>query len=66
MTAIESQCKAREERPVPPRDVFCRETTPHVWICTLHYASGKVLVLREAWYQNANALGLSRVSEWHD
>jgi hypothetical protein len=47
----------------PLRSLGCRETTRGVWFCTVHFDEGLVVVERAAWYQNADALGLSLVSQ---
>jgi hypothetical protein len=45
------------------RSLGCRETTRGVWFCTPHFDEGLVVVERAAWYRNADALGISLVSE---
>lgn len=50
----------------PPGDLsgaVCRKPTPRaVWFCTLRFSDGLVVVDRVAWYQNADAQGVSMVS----
>ena len=46
-----------------PSGVACHEATGGVWLCTLRFANGVVLVNRVAWYGRAQSEGVSIVSE---
>jgi hypothetical protein len=43
--------------------VGCREKRRGVWLCTLRFDSGRIVVERAAWYQRADTEGVSIVSE---